>query len=270
MNNDPFPCYCRSCRQQIPSDAHICPHCSASQHVRQSPATAGSWSLFRVARDLAIRYPVYVAATLVTLFLFVLSARLAPEAAVLWGPSSVAAVLLRLSPWIPLIVLETYWLHWLVSNWRSLRPRRPSRRSFLAAGGVGVVLACLPVIRNTPVGHTLYARASVLIVVPIVLCLLALFAMSVRRLYLDDRTNAPEGVPYSLVGLLLGFASSGAYKPDAVAPALGVVGLVCAAVGASKRSRLGWLAIAAAFILVIGGRLLWPMAWLVITRYLPL
>jgi len=256
-----FPVYCPVCRHQIPADAQFCPDCGASQAAPARVPRPTPWQRARAIWSIHAGIARLLALTAIGLVLRWLASLQTPDR--LWRQVFIYH-LLRVWPVLTLWAAEAWFLDLLFHSQYYASLTRSRRVAFtLAICGFPAGLHALAMYVG-PYPSRLLATVAITISVPLVGYATFVSVRQIARDFRHDMANSPEGLPFSTVGLLVPFLSLLIAAPpyadtnyaQPVIALFGVVALLCAAVGASKKSRVGWRTIVAAAVLTGVGLIL--------------
>lgn len=241
MAVDLFPVYCISCKKTLSnSDAH-CPHCGAVQAPPVILPPTPLWTRLS-ARLGAYWWPVCLLAAAICLYAVQVLAPPAYVSQPSWLRWFLALVLL----WGPVALYLTAEMWVLLLFWQSVRFRSLHIAVRVTAGIIlftASLLGAYAWLKWSLPGWLCFAVMSLLPICAVGLVSTVLLAVSTIR---HDVAHAPEGLPFSMIAFPIA-AFSVPFFPA------GVVSLVCAAIGASKRSRLGWFMVVTSVGLMLIG-----------------
>ncbi len=166
-------------------------------------------------------------------------------------PTTIAS----LTPAIPMVLFVAVCFHRLRQSHLIRRPRRWSRRAIVVGCITALFAYWLMATGFRPTADPIYQLAARRILAIVLAAFVAerfwASYLRWRQVYTDDLRDSPEGLPFSLAAILLGVwtAFYPALDPERyyLTVAFGIVAVLSAAIGASKRSRLGWVSISVAF-----------------------
>lgn len=250
MGTSAFPVYCRVCRHQIPADAQFCPDCGAPQ---APPAPVPSPTLWQRACAIWSIHPGIarlLGLTAIGLVLRWLTSLRTPDR--LWRQMFI--YFFRIWPVATFWAAEIWCLDLLFRSqyWAALRRSRRVAFTLAICGIPAGMYAVAMYVGTYP--RQLLSTVAVSAGVPLLGYAVFVSIRQIIRDFRHDIANSPEGLPFSAVGLLVPFLSLLIAAPpyaetDYAQPLIalfGVVALLCAAVGASKKSRVGWRTIVTA------------------------